>query len=180
MEGKDTSELKDQLEKHLELMDSVLDKEETKTPLIIRSSDFGTLETVETQVRGMKDVSGVNNFRILFSEIGPITEGDVDKAIDYDAKILSMDNRPSKTVANYARDKKVEILHYDIIYKLIEDMEKLNEELNRDVVNLQVHGKARVKQIFDIRINEKSKPSLFLTLSYLSSSRNLESLRSWG
>jgi translation initiation factor IF-2 len=132
-------------------------EEDTRLPIIIKASDFGTVETLESTVQNIVDSNGENNFDVIKSEVGPISTGDVDLADTVGGVIVSMDSKPSDEVKKLAKAAEVDLLNYNIIYKLMEDLEELNENNNKSSQNLSVLGSANVEKIFDIKVNETSK-----------------------
>lgn len=98
-------------------------EEDNRLPIIIKASDYGTIETLQVTVDNIVDSDGKNNFDVIKSEVGPITRGDVDHASAVKGIIVSMDSHPSEEVKQQARQSEVDILNYNIIYKLMEDLE---------------------------------------------------------
>lgn len=103
------------------------------------------------------DSKGENNFDVIKCEIGPISKGDIDLARVVEGVIVSMDSKAHEDIKKYAKEAEVDLLDYNIIYKLMEDLEELNEKNNKDGLILSVLGSANVEKIFDIQINEKRK-----------------------
>jgi translation initiation factor IF-2 len=119
--------------------------------LIIKANVQGSLQPI---VDSLKDLSEKNkdgvHLRILASDIGNITENDVMLAQASSAIILGF----SVTVDNAARRAAdahgIDIRLYDIIYKLLEDIELAMKGLLEPVYGEKVIGTAEVRQVFKI------------------------------
>ena len=68
------------------------------------------------------DGDGVR-INVIRSSIGAITESDIVLASASDAIIIGFNIRPNNKILEYAKGVNVDIRLYNIIYKLIEDME---------------------------------------------------------
>ena len=86
--------------------------------------------------------------KIVSKGLGMITESDVLKAEATGAKIIGFHIKPSPTVSNLARDKKVDIKLYDVIYHLIEDIQKEMLTLIKKEMVQRLLGKLQVLKVF--------------------------------
>lgn len=130
---------------------------QAKTLNIILKADVqGSLQPI---VEGLEKLSGKNDegiqIRILAQDVGAISESDVmlasagdeesDKAI-----ILAFNVNESNAAKSKAQVSGVEIRHYDIIYKLFEDVEMALEGMLDPKYEARVTGEAEVRQLFTI------------------------------
>lgn len=102
---------------------------------------------------------GANNFIIVKAEIGPVTDGDLYDAWTHDAELITMDVPQKKKNESKAKEYDVKVKNYNIIYKLMEDLQALNEEFNAKVEKTRVVGKGEILKLFEIKLNSKRKIS---------------------
>jgi translation initiation factor IF-2 len=119
--------------------------------LIVKADVQGTLQPIVDSLKELseKNKDGVH-LRILSADIGNITENDVMLAQASSGIIIGF----SVTVDNAARRAAdahaVDIRLYDIIYKLLEDIELAMKGLLAPVFGEKVIGLAEVRQVFRI------------------------------
>ena len=138
-------------------MSTFHDTEKDAPKVILKASDFGTIETILSQMDNIKDKDGKINFEILKCEVGSCTENDLIECMEFDATIYCFDISPPECIASQARREGIELHSFDIIYKMLDSLKALNdsiyEEKNQTV---DVKGSACIQQIFDIQLNNKS------------------------
>jgi translation initiation factor IF-2 len=106
----------------LEDLFAKLEGGETKTlNLIVRADMQGTLEPVVKSLQDLKNEEV--DIKILQATIGDISESDVMLAEASEAIIIGFSVNTDKAALVRAENSGVEIRHYDIIYKMIEDVE---------------------------------------------------------
>ena len=93
------------------------------------------------------DVEGIK-VNVIRSGIGTISESDILLAEASNAIIIGFNIRPEHKISEIAKDKGVDIRLYDIIYKVVEEMEaalkgKLEPEYEEVVL-----GEAEVRKLF--------------------------------
>ena len=93
------------------------------------------------------DVEGVK-VKVIRSGVGNITESDVSLASASNAIIIGFNVRPDTKTSDLAKDKNVEIRLYNIIYKVVEDMEDAIKGSLEPVYEEQILGTAEVRKIF--------------------------------
>jgi translation initiation factor IF-2 len=117
--------------------------------IIIRADVQGTLEPVVHSLEGLGN-SEVK-VKILQSAIGDINESDVMLAEASDAVIIGFNVSIDKSAAVRAENSGVEIRNYDIIYKMIEDIELALTGMLEPIFEERVAGRAEVRQLFRVR-----------------------------
>ena len=123
---------------------------ETKTlNLIIRADMQGTLEPVVKSLQELKNEEV--EIKILQASIGDISESDVMLAEASEAIIIGFSVHTDKAALVRAENSGVEIRHYDIIYKMIEDVELALQGMLEPVYEDRVLGHAQVLQVFKLR-----------------------------
>ncbi len=127
-----------------------LQQGETKTlNLIVRADVQGTLEPV---VESLKKLSGDEvEVNILHASIGDITESDVMLAEASDAIIIGFNVGVDKAAQRRAEQSGVEIRTYDVIYKMIEDIELALKGMLEPVYEEVALGEAEVLKVFRTR-----------------------------
>ena len=119
---------------------------EKEINVILKADVKGSEEAVKNSLLKL-DVDGIK-VNVIRSGIGGISESDVILADASNAIIIGFNIRPDHKVSETAKDKGIEIRYYDIIYKVVEDMEdalkgKLEPEYEEKVL-----GTAEVRKIF--------------------------------
>jgi len=89
--------------------------------------------------------------KILHTDVGSITEGDVLLATASDATILGFNSRIETAARRLADTRGVEIRNYAIIYQLLDDLDNALRGLAAPLLQEVEEGRAEVRQVFDIR-----------------------------
>ncbi|HRJ41761.1 MAG TPA: translation initiation factor IF-2 [Caldilineaceae bacterium] len=123
---------------------------ETETlNLIVRADVQGTLAPV---VQSLEELANEEiGVKILQAAIGDINESDVMLAEASDAIIIGFSVGVDKAAQVRADQSSVEIRHYDIIYKMIEDVELALTGMLEPIYEMVVVGHAEVRQLFRVR-----------------------------
>ncbi|MFA6526066.1 MAG: translation initiation factor IF-2 [Candidatus Buchananbacteria bacterium] len=114
--------------------------------LIIKADVLGSLEAIIESLA--KKETPLVKIKIVGKGLGIITEADVSKAEATGAEIIGFKVKPQITVQNLARDKKVNIKLYDVIYHLIEYVEERLKLVQTQEVKQKLLGKLEVIRIF--------------------------------
>lgn len=116
--------------------------------LILKADVQGSLEAVKQSLLklGNEEVK----INIIHGAVGAINESDVTLADTAHAIIIGFNVRPDANAKSLAAQKKIEIRFYNIIYKLIEDIEAAIKGLLAPKFNQVELGSAEVREIFKI------------------------------
>ena len=117
--------------------------------LIVRADLQGTLEPVIQSLAELKNEE--IEVKILQAAVGNISEGDVMLAEASDAVIIGFSVGADRAAAARAEQSGVEIRHYDVIYKMIEDVEDALKGMLSPVYEERNTGHATVLQLFKLR-----------------------------
>ncbi|MEZ4729179.1 MAG: hypothetical protein R3E79_18755 [Caldilineaceae bacterium] len=117
--------------------------------MIVRADMQGTLEPVVKSLQDLKNEEV--DIKILQATIGDISESDVMLAEASDAIVIGFSVNTDKAAQVRAENSGVEIRHYDIIYKMIEDIEAALQGMLEPVYEDRVIGHAQVLQVFKLR-----------------------------
>jgi translation initiation factor IF-2 len=122
----------------------------TKTlNLIVRADMQGSMEPL---IASLEDLSGDEILvKILQAAIGDISESDVMLAEASDAVIIGFNVGVDKSAQVRAEQSGVEIRHYNIIYKMIEDIELAMKGMLDPIYEEFKLGRAEVLQTFKLR-----------------------------
>ena len=114
--------------------------------VIIKSDVHGSLEAVTESLRKLErdDVRAA----FVHRAVGAITENDIALAAATNATLIGFNVRPDRKVRDMAAAEGVEIRTYEIIYKLIEDIEKAMKGMLAPEFEEVVTGEAEVREIF--------------------------------
>ena len=114
--------------------------------VIIKADVNGSSEAVRQSLEKI-DVDGVK-INIIRASVGAITESDVVLASASNAIIIGFNVRGNQKTMDTAKEYGVEIRNYDIIYKVVEDMEAAMKGMLDPVYEEHVVGTLEVRQIF--------------------------------
>ena len=116
--------------------------------LIIKADNQGSAEAVKQSLLRIDNEEV--KVEVVSCGVGNITENDIILAKVSNAKIISFDTKVLSKISNFAKQNKVEILEYDIIYKAIEDIEKLVKSMMAPKFVEKICGHAEVRALFKI------------------------------
>jgi translation initiation factor IF-2 len=123
---------------------STLFDQKTKIKLILKADVEGTLEAI-------KQTFDIESVDLLEAGVGPVLEREVELAQAANATILSFHTKVPKQIKELAKRQGVKIKSYDVIYELIEDLQKQQLKLLEPTIDEVVTGEAEVLQIFEMK-----------------------------
>jgi translation initiation factor IF-2 len=122
---------------------------ETATLNIVLKADVqGSLEAVTESLKRLERDDVKLSF--VLRGIGGITENDVQLAAASNATIIGFNVRPDRRARDLAEQSNVEIRTYEIIYKLLEDLEAAMLGMLAPVFEEVVTGEAEVREVFRV------------------------------
>ncbi|MBO9310179.1 MAG: translation initiation factor IF-2 [Chloroflexi bacterium] len=122
---------------------------ETKELLIILKVDAqGSLEPIVNELNALSTTD--LSLKILHAEIGNITENDINLATSTGAIVIGFNVSVDTAARKLAESNAVEIRVYDVIYTLVEDVEKALKGMLEPVYQDRVIGVAEVRKIFKV------------------------------
>ena len=125
-----------------------LDKNEKEINLIIKGDLQGSVEALQGSLLKL-NVEGVK-INIVSTGVGAINDNDITLAVASKSIIIGFNIRPNSTITKQATDRGVEIRLYNIIYKLLEDIEAAMKGLLDPVLEEKVIGEVEVRKIFKV------------------------------
>ena len=114
--------------------------------VILKADVNGSSEAVKKSLEkiAVEDV----RVKVIRSGVGTITESDVTLAKASQAIIIGFNVRPNQKTVEVAKENGIEIRLYDIIYKVVEDMEAAMKGMLDPVYEEKVNGTVEIRQIF--------------------------------
>ncbi len=121
--------------------------------LIIKADVQGSLEPIISSLQEMSATDDVGKIKVtvVHSGTGNINESDVMLAGTSGAIVLGFNVKPDSAAQMMAEREHVSIRYYDIIYRLIEDVEKALKGMLKPEEKEVILGKAEIRAIFKVR-----------------------------
>ena len=116
--------------------------------LVLKADTQGSLEAVTESLRKLERDEVKLSF--IHRAVGGITENDVTFAAASNATIIGFNVRPDRGARELAEAHDVEIRTYEIIYKLIEDIESAMVGMLAPEYEEVITGEAEVREIFRV------------------------------
>ena len=131
-----------------DLFEQISRGETTTLNIVLRADVQGSLEAVTESLRKLER----DEVKIAFVQraVGGITESDVDLAAASGATIIGFNVRPDRRARELADQRRVEIRTYEIIYKLIEDIQAAMVGMLAPEIEEVVTGDAEVRAVFRV------------------------------
>ena len=114
--------------------------------VVLKADVNGSLEAVRNALEKI-DVEGVK-VSVIRGGVGAITESDVVLASASHAVIIGFNVRAGNATSDIAKQYGIKIKTYDIIYKVVEDVEKAMKGMLEPEYEEKVLGTAEIRQIF--------------------------------
>lgn len=119
---------------------------EKEINVILKADVKGSEEAVKNSLTKL-DVEGIK-VNVIRSSVGAISESDVVLAAASKAIIIGFNIRPNNKIIEYAKEKGVDIRFYNIIYKVVEEMEAALKGKLEPTYEEKVLGQAEVRKLF--------------------------------
>jgi translation initiation factor IF-2 len=122
--------------------------EQASLNLVVKADVQGSLEAVTESLRKLERPEVKVGF--VLRGVGGITESDIQLAATSSATIIGFNVRPSRPAREMAEVEDVEIRTYEIIYKLLEDIEAAMVGMLEPEFEESVTGEAEVREVFRV------------------------------
>ena len=123
-------------------------EKEKSLDVILKADTQGSLGALQDTVKNLcKDKTKIC---VIHGGVGEVNKSDILLASASRAVIISFNVQTSSEVTALARGENVEIRSYQIIYNLIDDIEKAVQGLLTPEIEEVIMGKAQVKQFFKV------------------------------
>jgi len=117
--------------------------------VVLKADVQGSLEAVQQALEGL--ASDRARVRVIHTGTGKISESDVMLARASSGIIIGFNVRSEPGAVRIADAEGVDIRHYDIIYRLTEDIERALKGIMEPITEEVVDGHAEVRAVFKIR-----------------------------
>ena len=116
--------------------------------LVLKADVQGSLEALTESLRKLER----DEVKLAFVHrgVGGVTENDITLAAATNATLIGFNVRPDKKARDIAESEHVEIRSYEVIYKLLEDIERAMLGLLAPEFEEVVTGEAEVREIFRV------------------------------
>ena len=122
--------------------------------LVVKTDVHGSIEAVR---HGLEQLNTVDTqVRIVRAATGPVTESDILLAVTSNAVVIGFNVGTDQGAQRLAGQDHVQIRQYNIIYRLIEDIQSALTGLLGPTLQDVVEGKADVRAVFELRRDRKS------------------------
>jgi translation initiation factor IF-2 len=121
-----------------------------KLLLIIKADNQGTLPPIVESLERLNTEGSEVKLEIINKGIGGITESDVELAVASNAVILGFEVDIDNAARRKAESSHVDVRRYDVIYKMIEDVELALKGMLAPKLVQRPIGTAEVRQVFKI------------------------------
>ena len=119
---------------------------EREINVILKADVKGSEEAVKNSLLKL-DVEGIK-VNVIRSSVGAISESDVVLAAASKAIIIGFNIRPNNKIIDNAKEKGVDIRFYNIIYKVVEEMEAALKGKLEPTFEEKILGQAEVRRLF--------------------------------
>lgn len=116
--------------------------------IIAKASTYGTLEAVKAELSKLGDEEKKVN--ILEAATGDVTESDIRRAKLANGIVISFQLPLSNSIERLARQERVLVRNYDIIYEMMDELSAALEGLIEPEEQEVEVARARVKQVFTL------------------------------
>ncbi len=121
-------------------------KDEKCLKIILKADTVGTLEAITSNFS--------DEVKIIHQGIGNITESDVLLASSTGSQIIAFNVNAPPSAQKLAQTENVKINQYNLIYKLLEDIEKRVLKILEPTIDEEILGEAKIIKTFEIK-NQK-------------------------
>jgi translation initiation factor IF-2 len=131
-----------------DLFEQIQQGETATLNLIVKADVQGSLEALTESLRKLERPEV--RVSIVHRAVGGITEADVDLAAASNATIIGFNVRPDRRARELAESQSVEVRTYEIIYKVLEDIESAVVGMLAPEFEEVVTGEAEVREVFRV------------------------------
>ena len=131
-----------------DIFDQIQRGEAATLNLIVKADTSGSLEALIESLRKLERPEVKIGF--VLRGVGGISESDIDLASTSDATVIGFNVRPERRVREFAEAEGVEIRTYEVIYKLLEEIESAMIGMLAPEFEEVVTGDAEVREIFSV------------------------------
>lgn len=131
-----------------DLFSQISTGEQATLNLILKADVNGSLEAVRESIKKLERDEVKVSF--VHAGVGAITENDIQLAATSNSTVLGFNVRPDRKAREMADHEQVEIRNYEIIYKLLEDIESAMVGMLVPEFEEIITGEAEVREIYRV------------------------------
>ncbi|MFH0873913.1 MAG: translation initiation factor IF-2 [Candidatus Komeilibacteria bacterium] len=120
--------------------------------LVIKADVLGSLEAIDSSLTRLN--SRASRLKIVKKGLGFISDGDIQAAETAHALLIAFHLRTDRQIEQKIADKRIDFVGYDIIYKLIEDIQARLKKLEQPNIVHTLVGSLKVLAIFKTKKRE--------------------------
>lgn len=128
------------------LFDQIKAGELKDLPIVLKADVQGSVEAVRDSLQKIENEEV--QVKVIHAGVGAINESDINLAIASNAIVIGFDVKPDATAKDIAERENVDVRLYNIIYKVIEDIELAMKGMLKPIYEEKVIGHAEVRMIF--------------------------------
>jgi translation initiation factor IF-2 len=117
-------------------------------PVVLKTDVAGSVEAIKGLIAKIQ--SDEVSVKFVHTAVGGINESDVLLASAAQGIIIGFNVRPDGTSKALAKEKKVEIKCYEIIYEIVDDVRKAMSGLLTPEIKEKEQGRAEIREVFTI------------------------------
>jgi len=117
--------------------------------LVIKADGQGSIEPLVSSLEKLDQ--GGARVKVLHTGTGQVSESDVSLAVASDAFVIAFNVEVDESARRLADSEGVDVRRYNVIYKLVEDIDKALQGMLEPVYEDQVVARAEVRQVFKIK-----------------------------
>jgi translation initiation factor IF-2 len=127
------------------------DKDIKTINLVVKSDNVSSSEAIVNAIEKISHKIDSVTFNIVHAGVGDITENDVNLAHDTQALLYGFTVRVEPNALALSKTLRIQLNQFDIIYKLLEDLEAVAEKNKKIKYVSEKIGEASVLKTFDIK-----------------------------
>lgn len=125
-------------------LNRLFQKEEKKIRVIIKTDNFGSLEAINYAIADNEKIE------VILAAVGEITKSDVFLAKTTKAIIIGFNTTANQEVKNLAKEEKIALRTYEIIYQLIDELKDATTFLKEKEEEKRIKGEAKILAVFNL------------------------------
>jgi translation initiation factor IF-2 len=138
---------------------SILEKEQSsqviELPIILRTDVAGAIHAFHQIIAKFPTNEIV--LRVLKEGVGQITENDIQIAKNANAHIIGMNIKPTEKIAQLAKQQKLQISTFRVIYHMIDHLKKTLAQTLPAIIKENIIGEAECKEVFELDGKDATK-----------------------
>jgi translation initiation factor IF-2 len=119
-------------------------EKEKKLKIILKTDNYGSLEAIQSVLNQNEKIE------LVLAAVGEISKSDVFLAKTTKAVIIGFNSNANQEVKNLAKEEKIPIRIYQIIYELIDELKEATLFIKEKEEEKKIKGEAKILAVFNI------------------------------